>query len=580
MTTRATAVAGGVAVGYNSVPGSPAFYNDHAALWSADGTMTDLHPTAYAASQALAAADGKQAGFAIPMSFSGTRAVMWSGDLTSVVDLHPAGFRSSRATCVSAGEQAGYAANSLSLNHAILWRGSPESAVDLQPARWVETFVYGCVDGRQVGSALQTGGGNVHAVLWAGSADSVVDLNPDGIDASVAYGIGKDQQVGRGSGAATGGNDHALLWSGAAAGVVDLHPAAFVSSVAYASNGAQQAGAALALESGVMRSHAVVWSGTADSAVDLNQYLPQGMVEAVAWGIDADGNVAGTATDATGAAHAIVWRTSAPPAPKPAAPGALAAVSVTPGTIYGLNSVQGAVTLDAPAADGGLAIALASSDAGRVAVPASVTVPAGQLGATFRGDGGLRRGRRHRDHRRGGERRHAFHDRSGRASRRHREGGQGQLRGLPPARAGDQFESRRDPLTLCHRHRRVHWRSCPTRAAANTAARFSSGPPTPATSPSAAISAAATAAPHRPSISRTHKRVSLIRAIFFQRKSPTSSTAAPRTASFFNAFSASLARSSGNVRTSVRIGISAAIFRKSSPSRRVLLATLRITRSL
>ena len=383
MTTRATAVAGGVAVGYNSVPGSPAFYNDHAALWSADGKMTDLHPTAYAASQALAAADGKQAGFAIPMSFSGTRAVMWSGDLTSVVDLHPAGFRSSRATCVSAGEQAGYASNSLSLNHAILWRGSPESAVDLQPARWVETFVYGCAEGRQVGSALQTGGGNVHAVLWAGSADSVVDLNPEGIDASVAYGIGKDQQVGRGSGAATGGNDHALLWSGAAAGVVDLHPAAFVSSVAYASNGAQQAGAALALESGVMRSHAVVWSGTADSAVDLNQYLPQGMVEAVAWGIDADGNVAGTATDATGAAHAIVWRTSAPPAPKPAAPGALAAVSVTPGTIYGLNSVQGAVTLDAPAGDGGLAVALASSDAGRVAVPASVTVPAGQLGATF-----------------------------------------------------------------------------------------------------------------------------------------------------------------------------------------------------
>ena len=56
-------------------------------------------------------------------------------------------------------------------------------------------------------------------------------------------------------------------------------------------------------------------------------------------------------------------------------------------------------------------------------------------------------------------------------------------------------------------------------------------------------------------------------------------TAAPSIASFFKAFRARLASRSGKSRVWVRIGISAATRRKSSPSLRVLLATLRITRS-
>src|ERR1700756_5073035 len=56
-------------------------------------------------------------------------------------------------------------------------------------------------------------------------------------------------------------------------------------------------------------------------------------------------------------------------------------------------------------------------------------------------------------------------------------------------------------------------------------------------------------------------------------------TAAPWIASFFSAFRARLASWSGNSCTRVRTGISAAMCRKSSPSWRVLFATLRMLRS-
>ena len=57
------------------------------------------------------------------------------------------------------------------------------------------------------------------------------------------------------------------------------------------------------------------------------------------------------------------------------------------------------------------------------------------------------------------------------------------------------------------------------------------------------------------------------------------STAAPRTPSLFSASSARFASLIGNFCTSVCTGIAAAVFRNSRPSSRVLLATLRITRS-
>jgi len=61
--------------------------------------------------------------------------------------------------------------------------------------------------------------------------------------------------------------------------------------------------------------------------------------------------------------------------------------------------------------------------------------------------------------------------------------------------------------------------------------------------------------------------------------SPTRRTAAPGMASFFRALSARFASCNGKIWMRIRIGISAATRKKSSPSFRVLFATLRITRS-
>src|SRR5205823_669449 len=59
-----------------------------------------------------------------------------------------------------------------------------------------------------------------------------------------------------------------------------------------------------------------------------------------------------------------------------------ASVSFTPSTVVGGNAATGQVALRDPAPAGGLAVTL-SSDLPAVQVPASVTIPAGAIAATF-----------------------------------------------------------------------------------------------------------------------------------------------------------------------------------------------------
>ena len=73
--------------------------------------------------------------------------------------------------------------------------------------------------------------------------------------------------------------------------------------------------------------------------------------------------------------------TVTPPPPPPAA--AVASLVLNPSSVIRGNSSTGTVTLTAPAPSGGLAVKLASSQPAKASVPASVTVPAGQLTATF-----------------------------------------------------------------------------------------------------------------------------------------------------------------------------------------------------
>jgi len=79
---------------------------------------------------------------------------------------------------------------------------------------------------------------------------------------------------------------HALLWKGSAASVVDLHPSGFVDSEAKGVSHRRQIGDGNGEDGHV---HALLWSGSAASVVDLNVFLPAGLTEAIATGIDAEG---------------------------------------------------------------------------------------------------------------------------------------------------------------------------------------------------------------------------------------------------------------------------------------------------
>jgi YD repeat-containing protein len=58
----------------------------------------------------------------------------------------------------------------------------------------------------------------------------------------------------------------------------------------------------------------LLWRGTADSAVDLNALLPPTLSGSIAYTIDAQGNIWGTAYDSAGNIHAVEWS----PVPEPA----------------------------------------------------------------------------------------------------------------------------------------------------------------------------------------------------------------------------------------------------------------------
>ncbi len=78
---------------------------------------------------------------------------------------------------------------------------------------------------------------------------------------------------------------------------MDLHPAAYTDSKVNAITTARQVGegwVGLAGMPGSVR-HALAWSGTSDSVVDLNQYLPAGYTNAVATGINGNGDIVGYA---------------------------------------------------------------------------------------------------------------------------------------------------------------------------------------------------------------------------------------------------------------------------------------------
>jgi hypothetical protein len=219
-------------------------------------------PSGFSSSTVYNGAASEQAagGQAVGWGYTGgnEHALLWTPD-GSAVDLNPSGFDYGYAWGTSGTQQVGAGSGDPTGEavHALVWTGTADSAVDLNPSGYSTSVGYATNSNQQVGWGIL--GDNQHALLWTGTADSAVDLHPSGFDSSVANGISGTQQVGSGT---TGGNTHALLWTGTASSAVDLHPSGFDSSYAYGTSGSQQVGVGIT----GFNAHALLWTGTAASA--------------------------------------------------------------------------------------------------------------------------------------------------------------------------------------------------------------------------------------------------------------------------------------------------------------------------
>jgi uncharacterized membrane protein len=252
---------------------------------------------------ALATSGGVQVGYGY-VAEDYTHALKWTGSASSVVDLHPSECRHSKASGISGDQVVGecYWPRDLpSVRHALLWTSG--GVVDLHPSGFYESFAHATDGTWQVGEGGRNDGGfrSYRALLWRGTADSVVDLHPAGYSSSRAKGVSGGQQVGDGL---ADNARHALLWTGSAQSVVDLHPSGYCDSVAEAAAAGRQVGWGSKCDG---QHHALLWNSTAESVVDLHLFLPAGLHYSEAHGIDASGNIIGSAFDTLGTSHAVLW---------------------------------------------------------------------------------------------------------------------------------------------------------------------------------------------------------------------------------------------------------------------------------
>ena len=286
---EARAVFEGRAVGWSVGFGQAVFWPSPAAQ------PVDLTPAGFPSAFAGGIWGKQQAGYAeLGGQISAAHAFLWSGSAASAVDLHPAGYTASLVEDVDGVHQAGRATVGNRYDHAMIWSGSAASARDLHPAGYLSSDLAG-TDGEQhagagTAPAFPTDG---HALFWDRTG-AVHDLNPAGYIRSAAQGVSGSEQVGFGQLAADpAGSRHALLWRGTSASAVDLTPAGFGDSIAWDVSDGRIVGTA---NDGNFVGHAMLWTGTtANEFLDLNQFLPPSLDDAQAFGVDAHGNIVGSA---------------------------------------------------------------------------------------------------------------------------------------------------------------------------------------------------------------------------------------------------------------------------------------------
>ena len=324
-------VPGGFASGTVSVSG----FNHAARRDLRTGQVTDLHPSSvYYASVATGAGGGVQVGHADQNPPDGggvviNHAYLWRPGFAPF-NLHPSRFRGSFAADSDGVNHVGYGfIGGLPAEvHALMWRGaSADNYVDLTPTHlgFTDAVALAIQGGRQLGDAWHDSRPNERRpVLWSGTAQSaVVLLPPQGFAAATTTGIHGNEQVGQAFTLGQRGR-HAVVWHDAPNSVVDLHPVGlgFEESEVWDTNGSRQVGSVYNVAVPDSR-RAAVWAGTAGSFVNLHDFLPAGYRQSTATGIDAEGNVYGTAVTTGGDAHLFVWR----PVPEPGAAAAVVSLA-------------------------------------------------------------------------------------------------------------------------------------------------------------------------------------------------------------------------------------------------------------
>jgi hypothetical protein len=393
-----------------------------------DYTFVDLNPAGFTSSRATGIDGGLIAGHA--SAGTSTHATAWtmSGGASSAVDLngnlggstasdvqggriigvgHGEGFPRSGSTIIwdavggdyrrletvtSAGW--GVSGNvvvgsrsSDGVSRATRWDATTGTFTDLNTVlnngAYGGSLAYG-VDGNVAvgfGGLEGPNGFGTHAVAWDLSTGGFTDLHPGGYTHSWAKDVSGSYAAGYGEAPETGDNDRALVWILATSAAIDLHRPEFLYSNAH--DVSASAGLVVGSANVGNAVHAIAWDVTGGVYVDLHELLPAAYTQSEATAVDANGNIVGSVTTADGVMHAALWRNNSATVAETPPPASLLSVTLNPTSVTGGGASLGTVTLGSAAPAGGAVVSLSSSHPMEVAVPISITVPAGATSANF-----------------------------------------------------------------------------------------------------------------------------------------------------------------------------------------------------
>ncbi len=317
----------GIAVGSKSL--SPSSFSGHAVTWDLSGAMTDIHPsfldsaTTAGVSQAMSSENDIIVG-AGRGSVTNNRlaAIIWLAGSASLLPMPNGGDNyGSQAESTDGLQVVGTFTPWGSIRdhvapgdqHAFVYDINSGSLVDLYNGN--PCVGLDCKLGRQVGYEIR---GQAEARLWSGRARNFINLHPNGFDSSMAISLDDGIQVGSVArivnklGEAKRGikirYDQACTWAGSASSMSLLF-SQYANSFSNDVTGQTICGNGIVTGFNGLRGpyHALVWATPSSAATELHNVLPFGYSQSFANRVDSSGNVFGSAIDAAGISHAVIW---------------------------------------------------------------------------------------------------------------------------------------------------------------------------------------------------------------------------------------------------------------------------------